>query len=177
MTAKTDNAGHGEEANRRDILYIGTAAFGAVGVGSAVWPLIDQMSPDAAALALGATEVDLGAMEPGQTIKVEWRRKPVFITRRTPETIAEMEAVPMSELVDPQADADRAEKPEYLVVVGVCTHLGCIPVSESGDFGGWFCPCHGSHYDLSGRIRKGPAPSNLEVPPYAFVSDTKIKIG
>jgi len=179
MSAKHDGTAthEGEEPTRRDILYVGTGAFAAVGGAAAVWPLIDQMSPDASALALGATEVNLGSMEPGQTIKVEWRRKPVFVTRRTKEVQEAMAAVPLSDLPDPEADEARVSNPEFLVVVGVCTHLGCIPTAEDGDFSGWFCPCHGSHYDQSGRIRKGPAPSNLEVPPYEFTSDTTIRIG
>lgn len=168
---------HGDEASRRDILYVGTAAFGAVGAGAAVWPLIDQMNPDASTLALASTEVDLSAIEVGQSITVLWRGKPVFIRRRTEAEIAEARAVPLDQLPDPETDEERVEKPEWLIMVGVCTHLGCVPMGEAGDFNGWFCPCHGSHYDTAGRIRKGPAPLNLEVPEYTFLSDTLIKIG
>lgn len=166
-----------EDVTRRDILYVGTAAFGAVGAGAAVWPLVDQMNPDASVLALAATEVDLSAIEPGQNVVITWRGKPVFIRHRTAAEIAAAAADDTADLPDPQADADRVQKPEWLVMVGVCTHLGCVPIGESGDYNGWFCPCHGSHYDLSGRIRKGPAPTNLEVPGYEFLSDTVIKIG
>lgn len=175
MSAKPTN--HGDEASRRDILYVGTVAFGAVGAGAAVWPLIDQMNPDASTLSMASTEVDLSAIEVGQSITVLWRGKPVFVRRRTAAEIAEARAVPMDVLPDPQADEARVEKPEWLIMVGVCTHLGCVPMGEAGDFGGWFCPCHGSHYDTAGRIRKGPAPLNLEVPAYTFISDTLIKIG
>lgn len=168
---------HGDEASRRDILYVGTAAFGAVGAGAAVWPLIHQMNPDASTLSLASTEVDLSAIEEGQSVTVLWRGKPVFIRHRTAAEIEEARAVDVNTLPDPAADETRAEKPEWLIMVGVCTHLGCVPLGEAGDFGGWFCPCHGSHYDTAGRIRKGPAPANLEVPEYTFLSDTLVKIG
>ena len=140
------------------------------------------MNPAADVLALSSTEVDLSPIEVGQSITVVWRGKPVFIRRRTAKEITRAKADDTSDLPDPQADADRVQKPEWLILVGVCTHLGCIPLGQRtteprGDFGGWFCPCHGSHYDTSGRIRKGPAPENLAVPKYVFVTDTKIKIG
>jgi ubiquinol-cytochrome c reductase iron-sulfur subunit len=165
------------QPKRRDVLFIATGAMTAVAVGAAVWPLLDQMNPDASTLALASTEVDLSAIVPGQIITVKWRGKPVFVRRRTPAEIAQAQNAPLEDLPDPQPDNKRVKKPEWLVVIGVCTHLGCIPLGHEGEFGGWFCPCHGSDYDTSGRIRSGPAPSNLEVPPYVFLSDTKIKIG
>lgn len=165
------------EPSRRDILYIATGAAATVAAGGMVWPLISQMNPDASTLALASTEVDLSSVAVGQIVTVKWRGKPVFVRHRTPEEIKASEDTPLAELPDPQPDSARVQKPEWLVVIGVCTHLGCIPTGKAGEFDGWFCPCHGSTYDVSGRIRSGPAPSNLEVPPYAFVSDKKIKIG
>lgn len=162
---------------RRDILFVATGAAAAFATGAAVWPLIAQMSPDASTLALASTEVDISAIAEGQIVTVKWRGKPVFVRRRTQKEIAEAEAVSLAELPDPEPDSKRVQKPEWLVVVGVCTHLGCIPLGHEGPYGGWFCPCHGSVFDTSGRIRSGPAPNNLEVPGYAFVSDTKIQIG
>ena len=143
----------------------------------AVWPLIDQMNPDASVKALATTEVDISSIELGKTITVLWRGKPVFIRRRTQEEISKAKNVNLKELKDPQKDEDRVKKSEWLIMTGVCTHLGCIPLGDKGDFGGWFCPCHGSHYDTSGRIRKGPAPTNLEIPKYEFVDQNTIKIG
>lgn len=169
-------AGDGEP-NRRDFLYLATGAFAAIGAANVVWPLIHQMNPDASVKALASIEVDLSAIEIGQSITVTWRGKPVFIRRRTQDEIAVARDVAFSDLPDPQGDADRVQKDEWLVMVGICTHLGCVPLGQAGDFNGWFCPCHGSHYDTSGRIRKGPAPKNLEVPAYEFVGDTRIKIG
>jgi ubiquinol-cytochrome c reductase iron-sulfur subunit len=166
-----------EQPERRDFLYIATGTLGAVGAAMAVWPLIDQMNPSKDVLALSSTEVDLSPIEEGQSVTVVWRGKPVFIRRRTQAEIDEARDVNMADLPDPEEDAARAVKPEWLVLVGICTHLGCIPLGESGDFGGWFCPCHGSHYDTSGRIRIGPAPDNLVVPDYAFLDDTNIRIG
>ncbi len=156
--------------------------MGVVATGAAVWPLADSMNPSAEVLALASTEVDLSPVAEGQRISVFWRGKPVFVDRRTAEQIKAAEEVPMDELPDPQLDEARVQKPEWLVLVGVCTHLGCIPLGQKtgeprGEYGGWFCPCHGSHYDTSGRIRKGPAPLNLEVPPYSFVEDEVILIG
>ncbi|BDV33988.1 ubiquinol-cytochrome c reductase iron-sulfur subunit [Methylocystis iwaonis] len=165
------------EPSRRDILYIATGAAATVAAGGMVWPLISQMNPDASTLALASTEVDLSSVAVGQIVTVKWRGKPVFVRHRTPEEIKTSEDTPLAELPDPQPDSARVQKPEWLVVIGVCTHLGCIPTGKAGEYDGWFCPCHGSTYDVSGRIRSGPAPSNLEVPPYAFVSDKKIKIG
>jgi ubiquinol-cytochrome c reductase iron-sulfur subunit len=159
-----------------------TVAFGAIGVGAVAWPFIDSMNPSAEVLALATTEVDLSPIEDGQSITVVWQGNPVFIRHRTAEEIAEAEAVDVADLPDPETDDKRIEKPEWLVVVGVCTHLGCVPKGQKpgepkGQYGGWFCPCHGSHYDTSGRIRKGPAPKNLLVPPYVFLEDSLIKIG
>jgi ubiquinol-cytochrome c reductase iron-sulfur subunit len=167
---------------RRDFLYLATIAVGAYGVASIAWPLIDQMNPSADVLALASVEVDLSKIAVGQRIKVLWRGHPVFISHRTPEEIKEAEAVDVADLRDPQTDAQRVQKPEWLIVVGVCTHLGCIPLGTAagdprGEFGGWFCPCHGSQYDTSGRIRKGPAPLNLVVPDYKFLSATSVRIG
>ena len=166
-----------ETSERRDFLFTASYALGAVGVGAAVWPLIDQMNPDASVKALATTEVDISTVGLGKTITVLWRGKPVFIRRRTQEEISKAQNVNLSELIDPQKDEDRVKKPEWLIMTGVCTHLGCVPLGEKGDFGGWFCPCHGSHYDTSGRIRKGPAPTNLEIPKYEFVDNNTIKIG
>ncbi|RIK92589.1 MAG: ubiquinol-cytochrome c reductase iron-sulfur subunit [Proteobacteria bacterium] len=162
---------------RRDFLYVAGGAFAAVGAAAAAWPLIDQMNPSADVLALSSTEVDLSNIEVGQSITVMWRGKPVFIRHRTEQEIAEAAAVNVASLPDPQTDAERAMKPEWLIMVGVCTHLGCVPLGQRGDYNGWFCPCHGSHYDTSGRIRKGPAPLNLEIPAYEFLDDTTVKIG
>ena len=158
-------------------MYITTGAFGVVGAASVAWPLIDQLNPDASVKAVSTIEVDISSIEPGSFLKVAWRGKPIYIRRRTNEEIADAEKDDNLNLPDPQKDIDRVQKKEWLVVVGVCTHLGCIPIANQGEYEGWFCPCHGSHYDISGRIRKGPAPTNLEVPPYEFVSDSLIKIG
>jgi ubiquinol-cytochrome c reductase iron-sulfur subunit len=166
-----------EEPTRRDFLYLATGAFAAIGAANIVWPLIDQMNPDASVKALSSIEVDLSAIESGQSITVTWRGKPVFIRRRTQDEVGVAREVSVVDLPDPENDADRVVKDEWLVMVGICTHLGCVPLGQAGDFNGWFCPCHGSHYDTSGRIRKGPAPKNLEIPPYDFVGDTRIKIG
>jgi ubiquinol-cytochrome c reductase iron-sulfur subunit len=174
------------DPNRRDFLTI--AGLSAAGVGGAVslWPFIAQMNPDASTQALASTEVDLAPVQSGQAITAMWRGKPVFIRNRTDAEVKAAKDTPTSELPDRVNASDQARtkkgKENWLVLVGVCTHLGCIPKGQSladskGDFGGWFCPCHGSHYDTAGRIRKGPAPKNLDVPPYEFVSDSKIKIG
>ena len=166
-----------ETSERRDFLFTASYALGAVGVGAAVWPLIDQMNPDASVKALATTEVDISTIGLGKTITVLWRGKPVFIRKRTQKEISKAQNVKLEELKDPQKDEDRVKKPEWLIMTGVCTHLGCVPLGNKGDFGGWFCPCHGSHYDTSGRIRKGPAPTNLEIPKYEFVDNNTIKIG
>ena len=166
-----------KKPERRDFLFTASYAVGAVGVGAVVWPLIDQMNPDASVKALASTEVDVSSVKPGNTITVLWRGKPVFIRRRTQEEITEARSVKMEDLIHPEKDEDRAKNPEWLVMLGVCTHLGCVPLNDKGDYDGWFCPCHGSHYDTSGRIRKGPAPKNLPVPPYVFLNESRIKIG
>ncbi len=184
MTAKDmtpDNDEHDTEG-RRDFLQLSAAAMGAVGAACVATPLVNSLNPAKDTLAMATTEVDISDLQPGQGKTVMWQGKPVFIKRRTPEQIAEAVEVDISMLIDPQTDADRVEKPDWLVVIGICTHLGCVPTGQKmseahGDYDGWFCPCHGSHYDTSGRIRKGPAPKNLQVPPYEFLSDTKIKIG
>jgi len=168
---------HAEAGTRRDFLYLSTAAVAGVGTLAAVWPLIDQMNPSRDVLALASTEVDLSPIAVGQSITVVWRGKPVFVRRRTEEEIEEARAVPLDELKDPQTDQSRVVRDPWLVLVGVCTHLGCVPLGNAGDYHGWFCPCHGSHYDTSGRIRKGPAPQNLLVPDYAFLNDETIRIG
>ncbi len=176
--------GHGDGESRRDFLILTAAALGAVGAASTIWPFIDSLNPARDTLALATTEVDLTPIASGQRLTVAWRGKPVFIDRRTPAEIKAAQEVDVSALRDPQKDSDRVKpgKAEWLVIVGVCTHLGCIPLGQKtgddrGEFGGWFCPCHGSVYDTSGRRREGPAPTNLEVPPYEFTSDTAIKIG
>ncbi|MBZ0229491.1 MAG: ubiquinol-cytochrome c reductase iron-sulfur subunit [Bauldia sp.] len=188
--ASTDTADKAEPT-RRDFLYIATGAAAAVGAALTAWPLIDQMNPDSAALALATVEVDISAVEPGMSLTVKWRGKPVFIRNRTEKEIEEAKAVPVADLPDqnarnanlkadaPATDANRAAdgKENWLVQVGICTHLGCVPLGQQGIYGGWFCPCHGSQYDTAGRIRQGPAPENLHIPLYSFVSDTKLRIG
>ena len=166
-----------KKTKRRDFIFTASYALGAVGVGATVWPLIDQMNPDASVKALATTEVDVSTIERGQSITVLWRGKPVFIKRRTEEEIAKAREVDLKELKHPEKDEERAKNPEWLVMLGVCTHLGCVPLGDKGEYGGWFCPCHGSHYDTSGRIRKGPAPTNMEIPKYEFVNSNTIKIG
>ncbi len=180
------------EPNRRDFLYVATGMAGAVGAAAVAWPFIDQMRPDASTLAASSIEVDVSSLTPGMSLTVKWRGKPVFIRNRTPEEIKAAKEVPLADLKDPVArnanissdaqatDIDRTAgegKENWLVMVGVCTHLGCVPLGQQGDFGGWFCPCHGSHYDTAGRIRKGPAPENLHIPNFQFLSDTTIRIG
>jgi ubiquinol-cytochrome c reductase iron-sulfur subunit len=168
------------EPTRRDFLYIATSAAATVGAAAAVVPLVAQMNPDASTIAAGApVEVDLAPIASGQVIKVFWRGKPIFISHRTKKEIDEARAVDVASLPDPQSDDARvkAGHDQWLVLVGICTHLGCIPVAHEGNYDGWFCPCHGSQYDSSGRIRQGPAPQNLAVPPYTFLSDSKIRIG
>jgi ubiquinol-cytochrome c reductase iron-sulfur subunit len=202
MTTEISDAGPSDdgEPTRRDFIHIFAAATAAVGAGATIWPLVHQMNPDASVLALSSSEVDLSSVSVGQAIKVMWQGKPVFIRHRTEAEIAEGEATPLGALkddvarndnlsgkVDATDDArvtasDGEARPQWLIVVGICTHLGCIPLGTAsgenrGDYNGWFCPCHGSHYDIAGRIRKGPAPENLEVPPYEYLSDTIVKIG
>ena len=180
------------DTSRRDFLYIATGMAGVFGAGAVAWPFIDQMRPDASTLALASIEVNVESLEPGMSLTVKWRGKPIFIRNRTEKEIEEANAVALEELKDPiarNANGDAAgpatdlarsagaEKENWIVMIGSCTHLGCVPLGQAGDFGGWFCPCHGSHYDTAGRIRKGPAPENLHIPPYAFVSDSVIRIG
>tara|TARA_B100000945_G_scaffold254645_1_gene211785 strand:- start:693 stop:1205 length:513 start_codon:yes stop_codon:yes gene_type:complete len=163
--------------DRRDFLFTASYTVGAIGLGATVWPFIDQMNPDSSVKALASTEVDLSQIQPGKSITVLWRGKPVFIKRRTQEEINEAKKVKLEDLKHPEKDEDRVKKEEWLVMLGICTHLGCVPLSNKGEYNGWFCPCHGSHYDTSGRIRKGPAPTNMEVPKYEFVDSNTIKIG
>jgi ubiquinol-cytochrome c reductase iron-sulfur subunit len=168
------------EPTRRDFLYIATGAVGAVGVAAVAVPMISQMNPDASTIAAGApVEVDISPIAEGQVVKVFWRGKPIFINHRTKKEIEEAQKVNLASLPDPQPDSARVKpgKEQWQVLIGICTHLGCIPLAHQGDFDGFFCPCHGSQYDSSGRIRRGPAPANLAVPPYEFLSDTKIRIG
>jgi ubiquinol-cytochrome c reductase iron-sulfur subunit len=179
------------QGTRRDFLYYATAGAGVVVTGAAVWPLVNQMNPSADVLALASIRVDISAVDPGTQLTVLWQGKPVFIRARTEEEIAEANAVDLSTLpdglsqnanLDPAADASDAnralsEDGVWLVQMGVCTHLGCVPLGEQGDFGGWFCPCHGSHYDTAGRIRRGPAPRNLGIPVASFVDETTIQLG
>ena len=167
------------KTTRRDFVTLTASSLAVVGAACSAWPLIDSLNPSADVLALSSIEVDISSIEPGQTMTVKWRGKPVFIRNRTAEEIKEALETPMSALVGPQEDAARV-KPghdKWLITIGICTHLGCVPLPNKGDYHGWFCPCHGSHYDTSGRIRKGPAPLNLAIPPYEFISDTKVKIG
>lgn len=176
----TETQGSGE--SRRDFLYLTTTAVGALGAAVFVWPIIDSMNPAADVLALSSTEIDLSPIEEGQSITIKWRGKPVFVRRRTKQEITEAESVKIDDLPDPEADNARVQRAEWLILVGVCTHLGCIPLGQKmtdpkGEFGGWFCPCHGSHYDSSGRIRKGPAPKNLPVPTYQFLDNNTVRIG
>jgi len=172
----------GDGATRRDFLNLATVVFGAAGAALATWPFIDSMNPAADVLALASTEVDISAIEEGQAVTVRWRGSPVFVRRRTAAEIEAARAVDLNTLRDPARDEDRVKKAEWLILVGVCTHLGCIPLGQKptdprGEWKGWFCPCHGSHYDTSGRIRKGPAPENLRVPNYEFLDDTTVRIG
>ena len=182
------------DGTRRDFLYVASGAVAAVGAAAAAWPFIDQMNPSSAALAMATTEIDISSIQAGQQIVYKWRGHPLFVRRRTPAEIASAKAVDVNSLIDPVArnanlpdsapatDANREIKPEWLVLIGVCTHLGCTPTvstpaAPEGEYGGWLCHCHGSQYDVAGRVRKGPAPQNLAVPPYAFLSDTRIKVG
>lgn len=182
MTSHAAAGGTGPDATKRDFLKLTATAFAAVGVGAIVWPFIGSLAPSKDVLAMASTEVDLTPIAVGQSVTVMWRGKPVFVRHRTAEEITAARAVPMSELKDPATDQSRVRRDPWLVVVGVCTHLGCVPLGQKasdakGDYNGWFCPCHGSHYDTSARIRKGPAPANLLVPDYAFTSDRAIRIG
>ena len=189
--ATMDQTAGKEEPSRRDFLYIATGTVGAVGVAGLAWPFIDQMNPSASQRALASIDVDIGNLGTGESMSVMWRGKPVFIRNRTQEEIDTANAVPLSDLPDKIArnpnlegdaeatDVNRAvqEREPFLIQIGICTHLGCVPLGQQGDYGGWFCPCHGSHYDTAGRIRKGPAPENLHIPPYNFTSETNVVIG
>jgi ubiquinol-cytochrome c reductase iron-sulfur subunit len=177
------------EPTRRDFIYIATGAAGAVGLAFAAWPLIDQMNPTGAVLAMSSIEIDLSPIKPGQQVVFTWRSHPLFVRRRTPKEISDARAVPVSALIDPLArnanlpenapatDQNRETRSEWMILIGVCTHLGCTPTAFEGNFGGWLCHCHGSQYDVAGRVRRGPAPQNLAVPPYAFMTDTRVKVG
>lgn len=169
---------------RRDFLMLATGAMGGIGAASLVWPFVDSMNPASDVLSQATVDIDLKPIQPGQAITVMWQGKPVFVRRRTPEELAAVRAVQLADLIDPQTDQERVKKNEeqWLVVIGICTHLGCVPLGQKttdnrGKYGGWFCPCHGSEYDASGRVRQGPAPTNLAVPPYFFVTNTLIRIG
>jgi ubiquinol-cytochrome c reductase iron-sulfur subunit len=190
IVAHTHGTGDGTEPDRRDVLFLATGAMGAVGVAATVWPLIDQMNPSASERALSSIDVDVSAIEVGQQVTVTFLKSPVFIRRLTDEEKAAADATPVGDLKD--QDAQNALHPgetatlehrlvdperDFLVMSGVCTHLGCVPVGEAGDFGGWFCPCHGSHYDTAGRIRKGPAPTNLPIPVASFTDEDTLKLG
>lgn len=168
-----------KDKSKRDFVVLTASSLAAVGAVCSVLPLVDSLNPSSDTLALSTIDVDLSNVKPGQTITVKWRGKPIFIRNRTPEEVQSAKETPMSSLVDPQTDQARV-KPgheNWLVTVGICTHLGCVPLDQKGDYNGWFCPCHGSHYDISGRIRKGPAPTNLAIPPYEFTGDNTIRIG
>ena len=160
--------------SRRSFIHQTSGALGAIAVVSAGWPLVNQMNPSKDVEALSKVEVDLTNLDEGRSTTVMWRGKPLFIKHRTKKEIKEANEVNIDDLPDPQTDKERVKNPKYLVLVGVCTHLGCVPASDKGEYNGWFCPCHGSHYDTSGRIRKGPAPTNLEIPPYEFTNENTI---
>ena len=178
------HAAHATDVPKRDFLKLVAGAGAAIGLGALAWPLIDSMNPAGDVLALSSVEIDLSPITAGMGITAVWRGKPIFVRHRTPEEIKTVEAVPLNQLIEPQSDQDRikAGHEQWIVLIGICTHLGCVPLGNKpsdprGDYGGWFCPCHGSQYDVSGRVRHGPAPANLNLPPYAFEGDTKIKIG
>ena len=166
-----------KKKSRRNFIHQASGALGVVAVASAGWPLVDQMNPSKDVEALSKIEIDLSDLAEGKSTTVMWRGKPLFIKHRTTKEIDEANRVNIDDLPDPETDKARVKNPKYLVLVGVCTHLGCVPASNKGEYNGWFCPCHGSHYDTSGRIRKGPAPTNMEIPKYEFVNANIIKIG
>ena len=171
-----------KKESRRNFLHLTTISIGGIGTAVFIWPFLKSMNPAEDTLALGSTEVDLSNINVGQAKTVKWQGKPVFIRRRTSEEILEANDVDLKSLRHPENDKNRVQKEEWLVLIGICTHLGCVPLGQKmsdskGEYNGWFCPCHGSHYDSSGRVRKGPAPENLAVPPYTFINDTTIKIG
>jgi len=177
--APSDKKASEADETRRDFIVLAASDTAAIGGVSAMWPFVDSLNPASDVLALSSTEVSLSGIESGQIITVMWRGKPVFIRRRTEEEIKAASEVPLDDLPDPEDDRKRTKKGkrEWLVLIGICTHLGCIPLGHRGDYDGWFCPCHGSQYDTSGRIRKGPAPKNLAIPQYEFIKDDVIKIG
>ena len=177
--ASADPTRAAPDPSRRDFIHIAVVAAAAGGVAAVAWPLVDQMNPSADTLALSSIEYDVAKVPLGQQVTVLYRKQPLFVRHRTPKEIAEALAVDISTLRDPATDASRHKpgKAQYLILIGVCTHLGCVPNFGQGEYGGWFCPCHGSVYDTAGRIRKGPAPLNLFLPDYTFLSDTKVKIG
>lgn len=182
--AQTQTADTVEDGSKRDFIFLATGATAAAGAAAVGWPLVAQMGKAADTLAAGSIEIDISKIPEGQQLKMLWRGKPVFVRHRTPAEIAQAESVDISDLKDPEADdarlvagPDGSLNPAFLVMVGVCTHFGCVPVGEAGDYDGWYCPCHGSHYDTSGRIRKGPAPTNMAIPPYSFVTENVIKVG
>lgn len=179
MSGTEDTNNDKKQTSRRDFMVLTASSVAAVGAACTLWSLIDSLNPAADVLALSSIEVDLSNIAVGQTVTVKWQGKPVFITNRTPDKIAEARAVKMSELIDPEEDKVRVKTgyDNWLVTIGICTHLGCVPLANQGDYDGWFCPCHGSQYDSSGRVRRGPAPLNLAVPPYTFISNKKIRIG
>jgi ubiquinol-cytochrome c reductase iron-sulfur subunit len=187
---------HDDDPSRRDVILIGAGAFAAIGGAAVLWPLLDQMNPDASTLSMATTDVDVSPVEEGQAITVMWRGKPIFIRHRTAKEVEEAKDVKLDDLIDPLArnanlpedapatDENRAaeDQESWLVMIGICTHLGCIPKGQAvgdykGEYGGWFCPCHGSQYDTAGRVRVGPAPENMFIPPYAFTENSKIRIG
>lgn len=182
VDVKSPDPGKSAGAARRDFLYYATAGAGTVTTGAAIWPLVNSMNPSADVTALSSIEVDLEGIEVGTRITAKWQGKPIFIDHRTQDQIDLAKADDAADLIDPEPDSDRAQRSEWLVVIGICTHLGCVPLGQKngdlrGGWKGWFCPCHGSHYDTAGRIRKGPAPRNLDLPPYTFVTDTLLQIG
>jgi len=166
-----------KKKSRRSFIHQASGAMGVVAASAAGWPLIDQMNPSKDVEALATIEVDISELSEGQSKTVLWRGKPLFIKHRSQKEIEDAKSIDIKELPHPEKDEDRVKNPKYLVLIGVCTHLGCVPASDTGDYQGWFCPCHGSHYDTSGRIRKGPAPKNLEIPPYTFKDDNTILVG
>jgi ubiquinol-cytochrome c reductase iron-sulfur subunit len=181
-----DTLGHAAEGEttKRDFLKLVAVSGAVIGLGAIVWPLIDSMNPAGDTLALSSVDVDLSSISLGMGITTVWRGKPIFVRHRTPEEIKTVEAVPLNQLIEPATDQSRIKEghAQWIILIGICTHLGCIPLGNKptdprGEWGGWFCPCHGSQYDVSGRVRHGPAPLNLFLPPYAFTTDTKIKIG
>ena len=183
-SAATLGHGHTTQVTKRDFLQLVTGATAAIGGVALAWAMVDTMNPSKDVLALSSVEVDLGPIAVGSGITVLWQGKPIFVRHRTPEEIKSAQDVPLSQLIEPQPDSERVKSghAEWIVLIGICTHLGCVPLGNKptdprGDWGGWFCPCHGSQYDTSGRVRHGPAPANLNLPPYAFEANTKIKIG